>query len=504
MEQSRKTLIKNFLKKYAKKKRTWILLAFAILILFFVLKPANNSANVVMDTARLVDLKQTVLATGQVTSSTDLDLSFNSSGIVKSLKVKTGDVVKKGDVLASIDQGSELAALTQARGALQAAQARYKKILTGSSSESINLAQVNLDQTKISEDVAVKNAYHNLLNSTPEALPESQDSTDFEAPTISGTYNGSKEGTIYMETYLSTNGGSSFALKGLTEGNGIVATNIAQPLGNSGLYIKFPNTTETNVRNWVINIPNKKAANYLTNYNAYQSALSHGDQAVSQKTAELALQKAQAQAPDLDLARADITSAEGTLQAAQSKFEDTIIRAPADGTITNVDVKLGELSEVQKPVITLQDVSNLYIEAKINESSIANIKLGQKVTMTFDAFGSDKKFDGVVVHIDPSAVTNDGIVNYKIKTSITNLDPGIRSGMNADISVLTAEKPQVIVIPKAAIVSADGGMSVNIVTDKKHSKYTKVPVTVGLLGDGNLIEIKTGLTDGQDIAIISK
>ena len=124
--------------------------------------------------------------------------------------------------------------------------------------------------------------------------------------------------------------------------------------------------------------------------------------------------------------------------------------------------------------------------------------------MTFDAFGPDRIFEGTVVHIDPSAVTNDGIVNYKINTSILLLDQAIRSGMNADIAVITNERNHTLVIPKAALIMKDNKTYANIITDKKRKKYKEVEVTTGLIGDGNLIEIISGLSDGQDIAIVSK
>lgn len=497
---SKKDKFLDFVKKYYKKKRTWAILIIVIIILSYALKPASTSINIVTDNARYIDLKQTVLATGQVTSNTDLDLSFNSTGIVKSLRVKVGDVVKKGDILATIDQGSVLASLTQARGALAVAQAKYKKITEGGE---VALAQVVFDQTKKTQETLVKNAYDKLLNSTPQALPLSG-TKDYSAPTISGTYSLNKEGVINIKTYLATNGGSGFNVSGLVTGNGVVTTTTPQPIGNSGLYITFAKTVDPDVSEWVINIPNTKAPDYLANYSAYQQALAQSESSIEQALTDLNLKKSRASGSDLDLARAEITSAEGQLQAAQAKYEDTVIRAPSDGTVTNVDIKLGELSEVQKPVITLQDVSNLYIEAKINESSIANVKLGQKVTMTFDAFGPSRVFDGRIVHIDPGATTTDGIVNYKVKSSIESLDSSIRSGMNADISITTAEKSHVLVIPKAAITMKDSKYYVNFVTDKKKNKYKEVEVGTGLTGDGNLIEITRGLVDGDSIAIVSK
>jgi HlyD family secretion protein len=498
---TKKELFINFVKKYSRKKRTWVLLALFIIILIFALKPKASPITVSLDTARYIDLKQTVLATGQVTSNTDLDLSFNTTGIVKSLKVKVGDTIKKGDILATIDQGSELAGLTQARGALLAAQARLKRTLEN---EELALAQVNFDQEKATQDTLIKNAYSKLLNSTPEAIPENG-TNDYNLPTVSGTYSLGKEGVIHVKTYASASAsGYSFTLSGLVEGSGNVTTTTVQPLANSGLYIKFPTTNNGGTTDWIITIPNKKAPDYLANYNAYQETVRTSQSELDKRFTELALKKAKSQGSDIDLARADIVSAEGQVQAAQSKYEDTLVRAPADGTITSVDIKLGELSEAQKPIITLQDISNLYVEAKINESSIAGIRLGQKVSMTFDAFGSARAFDGTVVHIDPGATTTDGIVNYKIQASIITPDSAIRPGMNADISVLTAEKAHVLVIPKAALAEGNGKIYVNVITDKKHKKYEEKEVRTGLTGDGNLIEVTSGLSDGQDIAIISK
>lgn len=498
----KKEIIINFFKNYYKKKRFWAIIIIVVLFAFFSFKPAKPLVNISLETAKYVDLKQTVLATGQVTSNTDLNLSFNTSGIVKSLKVKVGDVVKKGDILATIDQSTALASLTQARGALLAAQAKYKKLIEGGD---VALAQVVLDQTKKTQDILIKNAYNKLLNSTPEALPKNG-TNDYNPPTISGTYNLGKEGTINIKIYASGSDSKySFNLSGLVIGNGNVTTLTPQPLGNSGLYIKFPTTGNFgDVPEWVVTVPNTKAPDYLSNYNSYQSTLSQAESAIEQATKDLELKKTRSQGSDTDLARADIISAQGQVESAQAKFEDTILRAPADGTITSVDLKLGELSEAQKPIITLQDVSNLYVEAKINESSIANVRLGQPVTMTFDAFGPSQKFNGTVVHIDPGATTTDGIVNYKIKSSITNLDSAIRTGMNADISILTAEKPHVIVIPKAAILTRDGKTYVNLIKDKDSQEYEEKEIRIGLVGDGNRVEVITGLSEDEMIAIVSK
>lgn len=498
----KKTIFFDFLKKYSKKKRSWVILGVVIILLVYFLKPVDNSKNILTDIAKYVDLKQTVLSTGQVTSKTDLNLSFNSSGIIKSLKVKVGDKVKSGQILATIDQGSAFASLTQARGSLAAAKARLQKILDGASNEEITLAQVSLDQTKMTQDILVKNAYQNLLNSNLEAVPK--DTTkDYEAPVISGTYNLGKEGIINLNYYSST-GGTSFTVSGLTNGSGLSNSIIAQPIGNSGLYIKFPFTTNINLSDWIIDIPNKKAANYLTNYNAYQVALSQAKSAIDQRTAELALKKAQARTSDVDLAKADIITAEGQTQGAQSKYEDTILRAPSDGTITRVDIKPGELASALKEVVVLQDVSNIYLETNINEANIASISIGTPVDINFDALGSNKTFKGKITEIDPSSTLVSGVVNYKVTASIEQVKD-LRPGMTANMTINVKSKSHVIVVPsRAVIVAKDGTKTIRIITNTKTKKFKEVPITTGLEGDGGMVEVVNGLTESEEFVTLLK
>ncbi len=490
-----------------------VILAFSGYMIF---KPKDNSANITTDTAKIINLKQTILATGQVTSNTDLNLSFFSSGIVRSLKVKVGDEVKTGQVLATLDQGNELASLTQARGSVAAAQARYQRILDGASSEEIKLSQIALenakrdyDRVKSQQEILVKNAYKNLLNSTPEALP-SGGGSDYTAPTISGNYNKELEGKIIISIYYSNNG-PSFSASGITSGSGLITTTTPQPIGDSGLYIKFPSTSIINVTEWTINIPNDKASDYVTNNNAYQAALKTQESVlgtaqtlIDQRTAELALKQASATEAQLDLAKSEILSAQGQLQSASANFEHTILRAPTNGTITKVDIKIGELAQAQKNVMTLQDINNMYLEANINEANITSIKLGASIDVTFDAFNTEQVFKGIVLKIDPSSTIISGVVNYKITANIFNA-PVLRPGMTANMTILVGEKNNVLTIPSRAIIKdKTGKKTVRVITNNKTKTYQEVEITTDMEGDGGLTEITTGLTEGEEIVVLIK
>lgn len=494
---------KTFFQKNIKRKRTWIILILVLLVgSYFIFKTPASVANTVTDIVENSDLKQTVLATGQVVSSTDLNLSFNNSGVVKSIKVKVGDKVKAGQVLATLNGGSELAALTSARGALASAQARLKKTLEGSSIEEISLSQITLEQTKLTQDTLVNNAYQNLLNSYPQAVPENGTS-DYTAPIITGTYKLGKEGTIKLTSYYSV-GGTSFTVSGLTNGGGIGNTIIAQPIGDSGLYITFPSNTNIDVTDWIIEIPNKKATNYLANYNTYQSALTSAKFAIDQRTAELAIKKSSARSSDVDLANADILSAQGQVQGAEARYNDTIITAPVDGTVTSLDIKIGEQAQMQKEAVILQDISNIYIETNINEANISNLSVGLPIDITYDSFGTDRVFKGNITKIDPSSTLVSGVVNYKV-TASTEQVKDLRPGMTANMTIKVKEKNNIITIPSRSIITNDkGDRVIRIITNTRTKTYKEVPIVTGLEGDGGLVEVLSGLKVGDEFVILIK
>jgi HlyD family secretion protein len=199
---------------------------------------------------------------------------------------------------------------------------------------------------------------------------------------------------------------------------------------------------------------------------------------------------------------AEVLSARASLSQAAANYEDTIIRAPEDGTITAVNIKYGEIVDVSKPALVLEDISNLYVEALINEANIKNVILDQKVSIIFDALGKQNVFSGKVSHIDPSSVASDGVVNYKIKVSIEQKDPNIRPGMNAEIVITTFEKEGVLSIPEANLIKKENGsIYVNKITNLKKEKYEEVPVTIGNRGDGNMIEVISGISKEDKIVL---
>jgi len=271
------------------------------------------------------------------TNATDnsVALAFSQGGRISSVAVKMGDQVTKGQILASLDTGTAAGAVTQAKGALELAQAQY-------ASQDVQYANA-----KSQQDTLVENAYRTLLSSGLAAVPTVQD--DSHIPTITGTYSCDTEGTYTISPYASgADSGFSFTYSGLETGGGAVTFSTPQPLGTCGLYITFAQGF-SGATKWTVTIPNTQSASYATNKNAYDLAVSTRDQTLSQFAADLG------QSSSANSAQAAVDAAEGVYQSAVANYQNDLIIAPTNGTVSFVDADLqvGESATQGKPVISI-------------------------------------------------------------------------------------------------------------------------------------------------------
>ncbi|NTW22113.1 HlyD family efflux transporter periplasmic adaptor subunit [Candidatus Falkowbacteria bacterium] len=286
--------------------------------------------------------------------------------------------------------------------------------------------------------------------------------------------------------------------------------------------------------------------NALTNArNALTNARLSGDQqnanAKSQVDATLTSYKlAQAQynktvAParpeDFKLFEAQVAQAKANLDALINQANNSIIKSPIDGEITQVNYEIGEEPGAAKPVMAILSHDNFEIELDISEADIVKVKQGNPASVTFDALGEAAKFAADVTFIEPAQTVIQEVVYYKCTVSnLRSLDAAgdplgstagtssasttpvapststssplrlIRPGMTANVSITTAIKDQVLIVPSRAVI--DKGNSQKVVRLLVNNQFVETPVTVGLRGDEGLTEIISGLKPG-DLAITS-
>jgi len=531
------------IKTYIKEHKGWAFLIIVAVIgigYYFYHNATANGTSVTKYVTTTVQ-KQTIISsisgTGQVAAANSIDITPQISGTVTQVKVVSGQSVKAGQVIATIDAANAASALRQARASLESAKANYQKVVSGATSQdlavsqnSIDSAQANLDNAtnnldmvKQQQALAVANAHSVLLNAGIVATPSPVNLAGAN-PAISGTYTGTDEGQYVINLYKGSDGSMYYTVSGLESSPGAQIPNnsasISLPLGSHGLYLQFPTANYRASDSWTVNIPNTKATNYLSSYNSYQSAIKSQTQAITnaeqsitsaqlnlqQANDSFALKAAPALPADVATAQAQIDNAQASLQTAIDNYNYTIIKAPFDGQIATLNVQKGDQAggTAVATLITHQKVATI----TLNEIDVANIKLGQQATLTFDAIDG-LSIAGTVSQIDTIGTVTQGVVNYTVKISFDTQNDQVKPGMSVSAAIITASKTDVLAVPSSAIKTSGDQQYVLILqqADMQQADSTTAQVTsknppaqqaveTGISSD-TLTEITSGLQEGD-------
>jgi HlyD family secretion protein len=503
--------------KFFKTKRNiWItaILAVILIIVYFVFAGKNNASSIQTGFATKQNLQETVLSTGQVVSRTDLSLSFQGSGIVRQVRVKEGDKVYAGQTLAVLDQQSALASLLSAQGSLAQAQANYNKLINGATLGDIQAYQDDVTSAKVN----LSNSYNgavSTLNSAYTAIYNAYTTVT----TLKNNYFSvsDQSGILVQENKDNISNKLASAKTSIDQANN--TNNIDSAILNFNNYLNSVFSSLLIIRDQCdqgvyyarvsaadkTSIDSQKTAisTAMTNINTLQNSITSYKVALLGAQNDLALKQTKPRQEDVDLYNAQILSAQGQVASAQATVNNSVLSAPANGTITSVNVKVGEQATAMSEVMVLQNVTDLHAEANVSEANIASLQIGQLIDYTFDALGPDKHFVGKVLTINPASTVVSGVVNYKVTGSLDNI-PDIKPGMTANMTILVAKKDNTLSVPSTAVINKNNKQYVRVIDNSKNKTYHEVAVQTGLQADGGLVEIISGLNDGQEIIIYMK
>jgi HlyD family secretion protein len=209
---------------------------------------------------------------------------------------------------------------------------------------------------------------------------------------------------------------------------------------------------------------------------------------------------------DIAQAEARLESARGRLQATATQIEDTLIRAPFAGIITQ---KFATEGAFVTPTTSASDASSatssaivalaegLEVVAEVPEADIAQIKPNQDVEITADTFG-EQVFKGKVRFIAPEAIEKRSVTIFQVRIRLLTGQNQLLSNMNVNISFLGNQLNDALVIPTVAVVTQSGENGVLVPDEKNRIRFR--PVTLGAQV-GDQIEITQGLKEGDRVFI---
>ncbi len=204
---------------------------------------------------------------------------------------------------------------------------------------------------------------------------------------------------------------------------------------------------------------------------------------------------------------AAVTTAQGQLKVVQVQMEDTIIRAPLSGVVTQKYATVGAFvtpttsasstaSATSSSIVALSN--GLEILAKVPEVDIGQIKLGQSVEIVADAY-PDQVFKGRVSLIAPEAVVDNNVTSFQVRVALLTGKDKLRSGMNVDLTFLGNQIQNALVVPTVAIVTQNGKTGV-LMPNADNTKATFSPVTIGPT-IGNQIQVLKGVREDERVFV---
>lgn len=234
----------------------------------------------------------------------------------------------------------------------------------------------------------------------------------------------------------------------------------------------------------------------------------------AEKNYQLALNKQVSAERNLAVSKAEIAKCEAqvaqaraSLENAQEDLHNSTIVSPIDGLVLSRDVNIGDavssilvLGSQATLILTLGDVSEVYVQGKVDEADIGKVFLSQPARIVVESF-KDKKFTGKVTKISPLGKEKDNVTTFEVRVSISNPGGELKANMSANAEILLEEKKNVLMIPEAALIyDKERKASVEIPDAKAENGKKKLSVKLGI-SNGVKTEILDGLDEKQQVVL---
>jgi len=522
--------------------------------IYFKENPASLYDFVVAEKGTLI---QEINVTGKVKPSEKVELSFERGGKVKRIYVEVGDIVKRGDVLIELENSELFAQLSQAQAELRAQKAKLKELKQGTREEEIEVARTkvlnaqktlsdaekNLEAVKQAAESELKKDYASLLTSLSSAVTQAENALFFITEVQYNYFNSADQksvlladkkagavlallgrengGRLTKDTLRALNGGAKGEVEKAREiptyeniDSALQKTKQAlQKLKDALNVIPLSDLTSTELTN---------LATYKETIDSEIASLSSAEEAIEVQKAtnqtnisqaeaevnsarntlllyqkELELKEAGATQEQIEAQEALVEKAQANVESIKAQIAKTIMQSPISGIVTKQEAEQGETVSQGEVLVSIMSLARFKIEAFVPEVDIANLKVGDKAKVALDAY-DDVLFEAQVVKIDPAETVVEGVSTYKTVLEFEKEDERIKSGMTADVTIITAKKDNVVAIPQRAVIEKDGKKIVRVI---ENNKVLEKEVEIGIRGSDGRVEVRKGIAEGEKVIV---
>jgi HlyD family secretion protein len=206
-------------------------------------------------------------------------------------------------------------------------------------------------------------------------------------------------------------------------------------------------------------------------------------------------------------AKAQVAQMQAALDNAEEDLRNSTIVSPMDGLVLSRDVEVGDaissiliLGSQATNIMTLGDVSEVYVKGKVDEADISKVYIGQLARISVESL-KEKKFTGKVTKISPLGVEKDNVTTFEVRVSIQNPTGELKANMSANAEIILEEKQKVLMVPEAAVIyDKDHRTFLETPDPGSRTGRRKLPVKLGI-SNGVKTELVAGLKEGQQVIL---
>lgn len=399
--------------------------------------------------AKLADIREVITATGTASFLDPVPIYFQADGKMITLNVKAGDQVKKGQVLGKLDTTKLEQTVKQKQVALLQAQVQLEQIYDQYSDLTMKQAQVQLEKAKIALTAAQQNA-------DPAYLANQ----------------------VYLAEQKVSDCSNTLAKAQLSDNTSSIQS------AQAALSQAQSELTSTQ------NLQNGGAAQALL---AAQTDVDGAQNTVDEQVRG-------PKSSDLQVAQASINQAQEDLDSANKDLTEATLIAPIDGLITEVSAQENQNVTTDSVIMTMaagQD--SLQIDTSVDQADISQVKAGQKADITLDSTPNEH-ISGTVSQIAPVGKTTSNVTTFDVTILLDSPSPLLKASMSTNVSIILEEAKSVLTVPSEAVKTRGDRKGVMIPGSGANAAPQFVTVETGL-DDGTNIEIKSGLSEGQEVIV---
>ncbi|QDL06601.1 efflux transporter periplasmic adaptor subunit [Brasilonema octagenarum UFV-E1] len=392
------------------------------------------------------DVTVRISASGIVQPVQSVNISPKNSGTLVQLYVEQGDKVTQGQIIAKMDSADIQARIAEARANLAQNQAQLDQVVAGNRPQEIDQAKARLAQAEAQLAQA-------RAGNRPQEIAQAQAQVDAAQAKAKYTTEQLKR---YQSLYQQGAEKKQLLDQAISEDNAAKASLLEAEKRLS-----------------------------LQQIGTRSEEVSQKEATVAESRAALQLSQAGSRPEEIAQRKAAVGAAQAKLKTEQVNLDNTIIRAPFSGIVTQKYANVGayvtpttsassSASATSSSVVAV--ARGLEVLASVPEADIGRIKQGQQVEIVADAY-PDQVFKGHVRLIAPEAVKEEGVTLFQIRVAIDTGRDKLRSGLNVNMTFLGDKVQDALLVPTVAIVTEKGNTGV-LVPDAKNKPQFR-PVTIG-------------------------